>query len=143
MNPNTDGIDHINVYSKAKTQLGQFLSNFAHSPIETEDGHFESIEGYWYWLGTNHPRKVELRKLYGWKAKEVGRELKSLDWQDSPDFKRKICSAIEIKIKGNPLMFKALKANKLPLVHYYVFGNKVIQPKEGLWVIEFIQSLTK
>ena len=47
--PSTDGIDHINIYSKGKTSLGRWLSNFAKSPIETEDGHFDSIEGYWYW----------------------------------------------------------------------------------------------
>lgn len=54
---NKDGIDHINIYSKGRTALGRFLSNFAQAEIETEDGEFASIEGYWYWLlchpGTN------------------------------------------------------------------------------------------
>ena len=51
LTPQNDGITHINVYSKGKTTLGRWLTNFAHTPIDTIDGHFESIEGYWYWLG--------------------------------------------------------------------------------------------
>jgi hypothetical protein len=39
-----DGIDHINVYSKGKTPLSRFLSNFAEADLETEDGNFASIE---------------------------------------------------------------------------------------------------
>lgn len=32
--PEMDGIDHINVYSKGKTELGKLLSNFARTPFE-------------------------------------------------------------------------------------------------------------
>ena len=46
--PAEDGITHVNVYSRGLTTLGRWLSNFAHCPIETEDGPFASIEGYWY-----------------------------------------------------------------------------------------------
>jgi hypothetical protein len=42
-----DGITHINIYSKGKTELGRWLSNFTYHPIETEDGKFDSVEGYW------------------------------------------------------------------------------------------------
>lgn len=45
-----DGIDHINVYSKGKTALGRFLSNFAQVDLETKNGNFSSVEAYWYWL---------------------------------------------------------------------------------------------
>ena len=40
-----DGVHHINVYSKSKTEIGRWLSNFSYSPIQTKDGDFESIEG--------------------------------------------------------------------------------------------------
>jgi len=42
----SDGVTHINIYSKGKTSLDRALSNFAHTPIETVDGKFASIEGY-------------------------------------------------------------------------------------------------
>ena len=67
-----DGIDHINIYSRGHTELGQYLSNFAYTPIQTEDGRFYSIEGYWYWLNTHNDK---LRLLYGFKARSFGKEL--------------------------------------------------------------------
>jgi predicted NAD-dependent protein-ADP-ribosyltransferase YbiA (DUF1768 family) len=137
LDPSKDGIDHINVYSKGATKLGRFLSNFAYSPIETEDGHFDSIEGYWYWLGC----KLDvLRTVHGWEAKRLGRELGSPDWQDSAEFKRKILAALETKIETNEALKSALRACLLPLKHYYVYGNKVIQPLEGKWILQFLST---
>jgi hypothetical protein len=70
--PSEDGIGHINVYSKAKTKLGRELSNFSFSPFtHPEDGKFNSIEGYWYWLGC---KQEKLRKVWGYAAKRLGRE---------------------------------------------------------------------
>lgn len=41
--PKTDGVDHINIYSRGRTPLGQALSNFAHTPFEhPKDGKFAS-----------------------------------------------------------------------------------------------------
>ena len=50
--PNLDGINHINVYSRGKTEIGRFLSNMAHTPFEYQ--RFESqrfdlknVESFW------------------------------------------------------------------------------------------------
>ncbi len=75
--PENDGIDHINVYSLGKTNLGAKLSNFyKHTIVLTSDdidaaierkGHyperteFESIEGLWYWLQLYNPSKPDNR----------------------------------------------------------------------------------
>ena len=139
--PEEDGITHINVYSKGLTELGKFLSNFARQKFECDDGSFESIEGYWYWLGSDHSDKDKLRNLYGWKAKEFGREIKSLDWQDSEEFKEKIRKAITIKLNNNPTMLQSLKQNKLPLAHYYNYGGKVVEVKNGEWILDHIRSI--
>lgn len=66
-----DGKDFINIYSKGKTSIGQWLSNFAHTPFKCEHGIFASIESYWYWLGCEDD---DLRNLYGWQAKTEGRK---------------------------------------------------------------------
>lgn len=139
--PENDGIDHINVYSKSNNWLGKTLSNFHYSPILTEDGYFKSIEGYWYWLGTDHKDKEKLRNLYGYEAKRIGRELKAKDWQDSPEFKRKIKSAIFIKLHSLNLN-TALKENKLPYTHYYVYGDKVVNVPEAEWILDIIREFT-
>ena len=40
-------------------------------------------------------------------------------------------------------MFKEFKENTLPLKHYYFygFGTKVVEPKEGKWIIDYIENL--
>lgn len=130
-----DGITHINIYSKGKTSLGRALSNFSHTPIETIDGKFESIEGYWYWLGSEDEDKDYLRSLHGWEAKEVGRELRGLDWQDSEVFKLKIYNAMLTKLILHKNILKEFLENKLPFRHYYVMSGRVLEPAEGKWIL--------
>lgn len=137
LKPENDGVDHINIYSKGKTTLGRFLTNFAYSPIDTEDGKFNSIEGYWYFLGCGDE---SLRKLSGFLAKKVGRDNGSPDWQDTEVFKRKILDAIDNKLQRNSQMKDLLIDCKLPLVHYYVYGNKVVCPKDGQWILDHLKS---
>jgi hypothetical protein len=138
MDPSTDGINHINVYSAGKTQLGRFLSNFSDCHVQTEDGYFRTIEGYWYWLSTNHE---PLRNFPGWQCKKVGRSLGGKDWLDSVEFEGKICRAIAVKVLSDLPMKEALKQSTLPFFHYYVYNHKVIMVKDGLWIIRFIDHL--
>ena len=140
MKPEDDGITHINVYSKGKTELGRFLSNFAKAPfVHPVDGYFNSVEAYWYWLST---KDDSLRETYGFRAKELGRALGGKDWLDDDSFKTKIKDAIYLKIATNIRMFKEFKENTLPLKHYYVYGGtKVVEPKEGKWIIDYIETL--
>lgn len=134
-----DGETHINIYSKGYTELGRFLSNFAHYPVQTEDGEFASIEGYWYWLSCKDDK---LRKLYGWEAKKYGRKVRAADGGDGEDFKRKICGAIKTKIMESDMLY-TFYMSELPFKHYYVYGGKIVEPKEGKWIIEFIEELRK
>lgn len=140
MKPSNDGRTHLNIYSKARTELGRFLSNFHRCSIVTEDGPFMSIEGYWYWLGCKDDK---LRTLSGYAAKAYGRLQDAPDWQDSDEFKRKICDAIEFKLML-PEAYRLCTENPnlllLPFVHYYVVGKSVVRPKDGLWVIQKIKS---
>lgn len=143
--PENDGIDHINVYSKGKTELGRFLSNFAYSPINLTgigDGEFLSIEGYWYWLGTRHVDRDKLRHVYGYKAKHLGRELRGKDWQETEEFKRKILFAIKLKILAmHEYLFKIFINNTLPLTHYYVYGDKVFNVPAAQWILDGINKI--
>ncbi len=137
IDPNKDGIDHINIYSKAKTDLGRFLTNFAYAPMSTEDGYFSSVEGYWYWLSCKDDK---LRKLYGFQAKQVGRECGGKDWLDTEEFKSKILAAIDQKLKSHTEYMKQLQECSLPLKHYYVYGDKVVEPKDGRWILDHLSS---
>lgn len=63
-NPVDEGVTHINIYSKAKTELGLLSTNFARTPIDhPEFGHFESLEGLWYWLATDKKTRYSTNTL--------------------------------------------------------------------------------
>lgn len=146
LNPENDGIDHINIYSKGKTELGRLLSNFAHTPVDIEsDGKFESLEGYWYWLLSDKGVEAEeLRNVYGWKAKELGRELKIPDWPDtvnSKEFKNKIYDAMFYKLDQHSEICNLLRESTLQFKHYYVYGDKVVTVKHCGWILDIWDEL--
>jgi transposase len=144
-----DGKEHVNVYSIGKTELGRFLSNFAHTPIDLPiDGHFESIEGYWHWLGTSHPDREVLRGMYGLAAQKAGRKFKDPRYETykyyikkDHRFKAKIKAAIRIKIENNKVMKRQFIRNTLPLLHYYVFSSYVKVPADAEWLLKSIESI--
>lgn len=150
-NPEMDGIDHINIYSRSRIKLGRELSHFANMPINIpEHGAFSSVEGYWYWLSCH---RDELRELHGLEAKKVGRELRRANRQlpdTHPDkkfainenFNELIMAANRIKIDTYPDLKHQLVSSSLPLVHYYVVtknGKRVSQEMDhGSWIWEDI-----
>lgn len=66
-NPDEDGVTHINIYSKGKTELGRMLSNFTSFPIELDGQRFNSIEGVWFYFATTEaaPERNKLKTLSG------------------------------------------------------------------------------
>lgn len=150
--PNTDGVTHINIYSKGKTELGRLLSNFAHTPFKhREHGHFSSIEGFWYWLSTGK-KYDDLRSLYGFKAKEAGLIIRKKSDQSSysmdptsSEFQSEIKGAILQKIEQTPSLAEMLRINQLPLTHYYCWGNgdnyKITFPHQYTWITEYIADV--
>lgn len=140
-----DGVDHINIYSKGATELGRSLSNFSAHGINTIDGYFASLEGYWYWLGVDaaNPRREDLRDATLWRAKELGRELRGADWGDTGQFKLRIVAAMVNKLLLHPSIYEQFAASVLPFDHYYVYGDKKVRPDNGKWIIETWEYLRK
>lgn len=143
--PKLDGVTHINIYSKGRTYLGVFLSNFTECKIETPDGVFNSVEGYWYWLGTNHPNRDQLRILHGYYAKKYGREMRLGHERSDPEFLDKIKDAIRYKVMKECSIpeQKLMIANTLPYTHYYVMNENVVVPRDSQWLITHITNLAK
>lgn len=148
--PGRDGVDHINMYSKAKTEFGRMLSNFAPFHFRTDaEGEFYSIEGYWYFLSMpeDFARRDELRSVYGFAAKSKGRELRLALKREGratrfdPQFQEKICAAIRAKIHANAAMLRP-EHRGLPVWHYYVLndGRPYDMYDDFPWMMECINE---
>lgn len=151
--PETEGIDHINVYSKSKTVLGRLLTNFAETPFEhPKYGYVKSMEGFWYFckLGKIYP---ELLNTSGFDAKKRGRSLyPQIDKSDkiiiSEEFKEQILEGIRLKLRQNKDLLMMLISTDLPLSHYYAYGSKDVGFKvhylpEYDWQIQEIERIRK
>lgn len=124
--PETDGINHINVYSKGATQLGRDLSNFA--PIGFEHpqyGHFASMEAFYHWVKTGMSCD-ELRPLFGYWAKQAAKDLPIVPHDN---FESIISEGLRCKVLQNHWLAESLGSSTLPLVHYYNYGGRIVVPK--------------
>ncbi|MBB4861560.1 hypothetical protein HNP46_000371 [Pseudomonas nitritireducens] len=137
LDPAQDGVTHINVYSQARTWLGQQLSNFAHTPIDhPELGHFESIEGLWYWLKSKDTR---LRSLHGFEAKKLGRQVPQ-EKIPPAEFRAMLCMGLAAKLEAHPEIMRQLAESCLPLTHYYVYSGRVIEPDDNEWILAHFEA---
>lgn len=122
--PDNDGINHINIYSRGKTELGVNLSHFAKTPfVHPYFGPFNSMEGFWYYLKAEK-KDDKLRQLYGPEAKFYGKKLPSVLVRH---FNLLIMDANYLKIKQNPHIAKMMIESTLPFDHYYV-NYKAVSP---------------
>lgn len=141
--PDTDGVNHINVYSAGKTELGRRLSNFSNTFLDhPELGHFMSAEGLWYWLTR---RDEKLRELHGFDAKKLGRSLPVVVDLPAGEFQRLMLLGLKAKLDFNHEIRSALRASSLPLTHYYFQAHgggakRVITPKGGEWILAFFEA---
>ena len=166
IDPKKDGKTHINVYSHAQTELGQFLSNFAHTPITLPEGRFESIEGYWHYLSLtdesgkngipadlNVPandaaraqfrrERESLKKLYGADARRAGRALREKYGSSKrSDFKEKIDFAVTVKLFDYESEWLGSDLIYLPLEHYYVKGGQPIDQRKTFgWFTDLLED---
>ena len=137
--PSEDGITHINIYSKGATDLGRWLTNFAHVPFtHPEYGEFNSIEALWYYASTGFQHE-HLRTLSGFNAKQVGKKYAKVGI-DSSKFASIIKTGIRAKLIANPKMLGVLIDTKLPLAHYYVYGGKAVHAGYE-WIVLYIEDI--
>lgn len=142
--PELDGVDHLNVYSRARTEVGRWMSNFTvESPpvVFGSDGAFASVEGYWFWLLSGGDG---LRTLGGAEAKRAGSAVRGhaqgqFRSSEDPGFKVKIEEAIRARAERRPDMVALLQSDRyrdLPLEHYYVDRNNRPIMAGHRWVLD-------
>lgn len=144
--PKDDGLTHINIYSKGKTAVGRWGSNFQYAPfVHPKYGRFDSIEGLWYWLSVSpdHPRREELRHLSGPEAKSVGRDLRGKDWVGTDGFEEDIKLGLRAKFASYSEELAAFRQTTLPLAHYYVMYGKVKTVSDGKWILDELDRIRR
>lgn len=134
MNPEQDGITHINVYSRGNESLGRALSNISECNIEHPFyGHFRTLEGLWFFMKTGHQHD-KFRILKGMAARQEGKDMESVHF---PLFNKMFKLGMLEKLERNPQLQKQLVENELPLAHYYVYGKKVIPQTHHQWQLDY------
>lgn len=148
--PKTDGIDHVNIYSRGKTQEGRLLSNFAHTPFTLYGIRVASVEGFYQsMLFDDEETRSLVAATYGQEAKawgkrsgkRAGEEIKTWDGRvvkfEGEEFYDEVRKAIKEKIQQNPSVAEALVATEeLPLTHYYVMWGRPVIPRNGAGILE-------
>ncbi len=141
LHPESDGIDHINVYSKGRTPLGRMLSNLTFSPFQLPGlGNFTSVEAFWYWLASGR-NNDQIRHLHGHSAKTFGARLPRVDIPED-EFQDLVKQAIRAKLVQNKPIYDEFVKSTLPFVHYYVYGKDAVVPREKhAWQMHYLEEL--
>ncbi len=123
IDPEQDGISHINVYSKGRTPLGRVLSNFEWARFtHPRYGSFSSMEAYWYWVATGMTHD-QLRPLYGFSAKSQGSRIPRVP-MDAFEFQQAIIEGLICKLSQYGLeLLSDFVTSCLPFKHYFVYGR--------------------
>lgn len=148
-----DGITHINVGTKVKTELGKALSNFSSYPTkieyEGEELIFQSLEGFWFfYISYKHDKekRYDYLNLKGFEANSLGRTFVKDNNVDidlitsRKAFKENFCNAIKAKLKQNKMLLSMLTYSELPLTSYYTNHNKELKENEYKWQIELLEE---
>jgi predicted NAD-dependent protein-ADP-ribosyltransferase YbiA (DUF1768 family) len=141
--PATDGVDHVNVYSRARTEAGRLLSNFARTPFVLHEVRFESVEGFYHtMLVEDDALRLEIAALWGREAKAWGKKsgkrpgdlVRTWDGRMVPfegeEFMLEFERSLRAKCEQNVDVRRALlSTGMLPLTHYYVMFGRPVHPR--------------
>lgn len=138
-----DGVDHINIFESATTDLGRCLSHsnqlrFNHKLY----GGFSNIESFWYYIRSEeHDDRV--RKLTGNKLKAFADEMTP---RRVKNFMAIILDANWQRVLQYPELKEAIKENTLPFECYsYLKRQDGIRqrPPHAHWMIPLFEEISK
>lgn len=159
LDPELDGITHINIYTRSRTRLGRLSTNLADVAVyHPVHGRFRTAEGLWYWLRTGMKHE-EFRSLDGFQSKAFGKSLENV-WYDK--FQEDFKVALDWKFENHPELKQLLTESTLPLEHYYYYSSKkpidadivklprceqirkqyqIVEPKDVKWLTQYLIEL--
>lgn len=166
IHPKGDGIDHLNIYSRSKVELGRWLSNFSETNTSAGHGTFRTLEGYYHYLkivlsvidDDANPLSqkayddinqylVDIKSADGVTAKKLGSTMRTICEANEVPVMRKptaemeewFTEAVERKLKDNQVMLGRLRdiiEDGVPLTHYYDYGDSIIYKPHFKWLVD-------
>lgn len=144
--PDEDGVTHINIYSKGKTELGRLLTNMSEVGFDHPvAGYFRSMEGFWYYYFTRSQHN-EFKVMNPWECKKAGKLMRDdrIDKEGISSLDKVIIlQAIGYKIKQSMKIIGLMIDSELPFAHYYCYGDRVIMLPQYDWMTEEFERIRK
>lgn len=136
-----DGVDHLNIWNRGKTHLGQFLDQRTQAPfIHDSLGRFCSIETFWKYV-LSAERCDEMRSLSGRRLRNFERKLTRAEVYN---FRAIIMDANWQKLQQYPQWATVLYQCSLKLDCYYIYKRDDgirIRPDCGPWLIQGFEEI--
>jgi len=112
-----DGVDHINVWTGAETDLGMVLDHAGPLPLNHHVfGFFDNMTSFWFYLQSVE-RDDRIRRMTPQAAFKFS---KKLTFQKVLNFKAIIADSNWQRIKSKPILMNLLKKSTLPFDAYMV-----------------------
>ena len=136
-----DGITHINIDKRGRTELGQMLTHMARSQFDhPEFGPFQSVEGFIGFIRSG-AKDDQFHYVHGMNARY---RAKNQDSDFIRGFRELVMEANFLKIVQNESLRVAFKDSELPFDHYYLLGNgRPVQPRNAQWIIPGFEELRR
>jgi hypothetical protein len=145
INPDLDGVNHIWLSPRGKTELGRQLYIGAHRPfVDSVHGTFSSIIAFWLWydggqadiLRTVHHDNMIRSSLTG--------------LRDIPGNRHAVCQVLRNSILQDAALTAKLRDSTLPFATYEVYkmprtpGKSSVYPiQDREWYIHTLESLRR
>ena len=118
----------LNVWSHSDEEIGQLLSNFAHTPFELDGVSYASVEGFYVsiLMQSSESRRNKVRGLWGFRAKREmpARKPEVFEYEGhqirlgSPEHHALIKRAIRAKLETHPDVARDFVATRpRPILH--------------------------
>ena len=143
MNWVKDGVDHINIWDHAETDLGKILAHgttvpFSHSVF----GRFKTVEAFWHYISSEE-HDDRIRTMRGRTLYEFSKKMTKMH---VPNFCAIIIDANWQKIQKYPDVVEAIRQSELPFDCYY--RNKrgtgyPLRAPYSAWLVEGFEEIRR
>ena len=137
-----DGVDHINTWEQAETEIGKFLAHSSTIPFKHDIfGKFNTMESFWVYIQSEE-KDDRIRVMSGRTLKNFSKKLNILR---ITNFRAIIMDANWQKVKQHKHAMQAIKDSTVPFDCYYINSTSGIRvrPTFFKWLIRGFEEIRK